>query len=77
MLIYEEKPDALTKEELFSIKKIVAEKLLTTDERPWITFPDAFKKIDDLRQEENTDQKFLKDYDLFLQDLQAKHEQNI
>jgi len=77
LLIYEEKPDALTKEELFSIKKIVAEKLLTTDERPWITFPDAFKKIDDLRQEENTDQKFLKDYDLFLQDLQAKHEQNI
>ena len=77
LLIYEEQPDALTKEELTSIKKIIAEKLLTTDERPWITFPDAFKKIDDLRQEENTDQKFLKDYDLFLQDLQAKHEQNI
>jgi len=77
LLIYEEQPDALVKEELVSIKKVIAEKLLTTDQRPWITFPDAFKKIDDLRQEEDADQKFLKDYDLFLQDLQAKHEQNI
>jgi len=77
LLIYEEQPDALVKEELVSIKKVIAEKLLTTDQRPWITFPDAFKKIDDLRQEEYADQKFLKDYDLFLQDLQAKHEQNI
>ncbi|HIC76344.1 MAG TPA: hypothetical protein EYO89_00580, partial [Candidatus Dadabacteria bacterium] len=77
LLIYEEQPDALSKEELSSIKKVIAEKLLTTNQRPWITFPDAFKKIDDLRQEKNADQKFLKDYDLFLQDLQAKHEQNI
>ena len=77
MLIYEEQPDALSKEELSSIKKVIAEKLLTTNQRPWITFPDAFKKIDDLRQEKDADQKFLKDYDLFLQDLQAKHEQNI
>ena len=76
-MIYEEQPDALVKEELVSIKKVIAEKLLTTDQRPWITFPDAFKKIDDLRQEEDADQKFLKDYDLFLQDLQAKHEQSI
>ena len=67
----------LTKEELANIKKLVAEKLLTTDNRPWITFPDAFKKIDDLRQEDNADKKFLNDYDLFLQGLQAKHEQNI
>ena len=59
------------------IKKVIAEKLLTTNQRPWITFPDAFKKIDDLRQEKDADQKFLKDYDLFLQGLQAKHEQNI
>ena len=77
LLIYEEQPDALSKEELSSIKKVIAEKLLTTNKRPWITFPDAFKKIDDLRQEKDADQKFLKDYDLFLQDLQAKHEQNI
>ena len=77
LLIYEEQPDALSKEELSSIKKVIAEKLLTTNQRPWITFPDAFKKIDDLRQEKDADQKFLKDYDLFLQDLQAKHEQNI
>ena len=77
LLIYEEQSDALSKEELSSIKKVIAEKLLTTNQRPWITFPDAFKKIDDLRQEKDADQKFLKDYDLFLQDLQAKHEQNI
>ena len=77
LLIYEEQSDALSKEELSSIKKVIAEKLLTTNQRPWITFPDAFKKIDDLRQEEDADQKFLKDYDLFLQGLQAKHEQNI
>tara|TARA_B100001167_G_C16614714_1_gene232072 strand:- start:57 stop:626 length:570 start_codon:yes stop_codon:yes gene_type:complete len=77
LLIYEEQPEVLTKEELANIKKLIAEKLLTTDNRPWITFPDAFKKIDDLRQEDNADKKFLNNYDLFLQDLQAKHEQNI
>ena len=77
LLIYEEQPEVLTKEELANIKKLIAEKLLTTDNRPWITFPDAFKKIDDLRQEDNADKKFLNNYDLFLQDLQGKHEQNI
>ena len=57
LLIYEEQPDALSKEELSNIKKVIAEKLLTTNQRPWITFPDAFKKIYDLRQEKDADQK--------------------
>jgi len=36
-----------------------------------ICCPDAMKKIDDLRAEENTDKKFLNDYDLFVQDLEV------
>jgi hypothetical protein len=35
------------------------------------------KKIDDLRADENTDRKFLNDYDLFVQDLKAYHRKNL
>ena len=59
------------------LKKEIAEKLLTTQQRPWITIPDAMKKIDDLRADENTDKKFLNDYDLFVQDLEAYHRKNL
>ena len=77
LLIYEEQPDALTKDELSSVEKEIAEKLLTTDQKPWITLPDAMKKIDDLRAEETTDKKFLNDYDLFIQDLETQHKKNL
>ena len=42
-----------------------------------ITIPDAYKKIDDLRSKEDTDKKFLNDYDLFVQDLEAIHRKNL
>ena len=35
------------------------------------------KKIDDLRTDENTDKKFLNDYDLFIQDLETQHRKNL
>ena len=60
-----------------TITEEIAEKLLTTDQKPWITIPDAMKKIDDLRAEENTDKKFLNDYDLFIQDLESQHKKNL
>ena len=56
---------------------LVAKKLLETNKRPWITIPDCQKKIDDLRADENTDKKFLNDYDLFVQDLEAQHRKNL
>ena len=59
----------------FSLKRSI--KLLTTDKKPYITIPDAMKKIDDLRAEENTDKKFLNDYDLFVQDLESQHKKNL
>ena len=77
LLIYEEQPDALTKEEISNVKKEIAEKLLTTEKKPYITIPDAMKKIDDLRADENTDKKFLNDYDLFVQDLESQHKKNL
>ena len=77
LLIFEENPDSLSKEELILVKKEIAEKLLTTEQKPWITIPDAMKKIDDLRAEENTDKKFLNDYDLFVQDLESQHKTNL
>ena len=77
LLIFEENSDSLSKEELTLVKKEIAEKLLTTDQKPWITIPDAMKKIDDLRAEENTDKKFLNDYDLFIQDLESQHKKNL
>ena len=51
--------------------------MLTTNEKPWITIPDCQKKIDDLRAKENTDKKFLNDYDLFIQDLESQHKNNL
>ena len=77
LLIYEEQPDALIKDELSLVKKEIAEKLLTTDQKPWITLPDAMKKIDDLRADEKTDKKILNDYDLFIQDLEIYHKKNL
>ena len=35
------------------------------------------KKIDDLRTKDETDKKFLNDYDLFVQDLEAYHRKNL
>ena len=77
LLIFEENPDSLSQKELALVKKEIAEKLLTTDKKPYITIPDAMKKIDDLRAEENTDKKFLNDYDLFVQDLESQHKKNL
>ena len=76
-LIYEEQPDALTQDVLKLTEKEIAEKLLTTDTKPYITIPDAQKKIDDLRAEEDSDKKFLNNYDLFIRDLEAKHKKNL
>ena len=77
LLIYEENPDSLIKEELILVKKEIAEKLLTTEQKPWITIPEAMKEIDDLRANESTDKKFLSDYDLFIQDLESLHKKNL
>tara|TARA_B100001123_G_scaffold429608_1_gene548370 strand:- start:147 stop:1571 length:1425 start_codon:yes stop_codon:yes gene_type:complete len=77
LLIYEENPDSLTQKELSEAEKGIAEKLLTTDQKPWITIPDAMKKIDDLRANEDSDKKFLNDYDLFIQDLESHHKGNL
>ncbi len=77
LLIYDENPDSLSKEELINVKKEIAEKLLITDQRPWITIPDAMKKIDDLRAKDDTDKNFLNDYDLFIQDLESQHKTNL
>ena len=77
LLIFEENQDSLSQEELTLVKKEIAEKLLTTDQKPYITIPDAMKKIDDLRADENTDKKFLNDYDLFVQDLESQHKKNL
>ena len=77
ILIYNEAPEALLANELDVVKKEIAEKLLTTEQKPYITIPDAYKKIDDLRSKEDTDKKFLNDYDLFVQDLEASHRKNL
>ena len=59
------------------VKKEIAKRLLTTNQKPWITIPDAMKKIDDLRAKDDTDKKFLNDYDLFIQDLESQHKTNL
>ena len=77
LLVFEENPDSLSQKELILVKKKIAEKLLTTDQKPYITIPDAMKKIDDLRADENTDKKFLNEYDLFVQDIENYNKKNL
>ena len=77
LLIYEEEPDALTKEDLVQVKKEIAQSLTSTNPKPYITFPDAYKKIDDLREKDETDKKFLNEYDQFLQNLESNHKKNL
>jgi len=77
LLIYDEDPNSLPEDQLKVVKKEIAENLLTTNEKPWITIPDCQKKIDDLRADENTDKKFLNEYDLFIQDLESQHKKNL
>ena len=76
-LIYEEQPEVLTQDALKQTEKEIAEKLLTTETKPYITIPDAQKKIDDLRAEEDSDKNFLNDYDLFIRDLEAQHRKKL
>ena len=49
-LIYEEKPEALPKEEYSQIRRTIAKRLLSTNNEKWNTIPRTYSEIDTLRE---------------------------
>ena len=49
-LVYEEKPEMLTKTEYNEIRKTIAKRLLSTNSEKWNTIPRTYSEIDTLRE---------------------------
>ncbi len=49
-LIYEEKPEVLSKEEYNQIRRTIAKRLLSTNNEKWNTIPRTYSEIDTLRE---------------------------
>ena len=49
-LIYEEKPEALTKEDYNQIRRTIAKRILSTNNEKWNTIPRTYSEIDTLRE---------------------------
>ena len=49
-LIYEEKPEALSKEDYNLIRRSIAKRLLSTNNEKWNTIPRTYSEIDTLRE---------------------------
>ena len=72
-------PDVLPKSDYENIHKIIANKILSTDNEKWNTIPKAYHELDTLREEferQGNDEKllFLEDWDHFLQDLEKQYQ---
>jgi len=61
-IIYEEHPNVLSKETFNKINRSISNKIFSTNKEKWNTIPNAYKEIDDLRNEYDNlnDQKTLR-----------------
>ena len=75
-LLYQEKPDLLSKEDYDEIHNTIVKRVLsTTDEKKWNTIPRTYKEIDDLRAkfEKNKDVeklKMLEEINIYIEELE-------
>ena len=75
-IIYQEKPDLLSKEDYDEIHGTIVKRVLsTTDKKKWNTIPRTYKEIDDLRAkfEKNKDNdklKMLEDINVYVEELE-------
>ena len=75
-LLYQEKPDLLSKEDYDEIHNTIVKRVLsTTDNKKWNTIPRTYKEIDDLRAkfEKNKDTeklKMLEDINVYVEELE-------
>ena len=75
-LIYQEKPDLLSKEDYDEIHATIVKRVLsTTDEKKWNTIPRTYKEIDDLRakfekSKETNKLKMLEEINAYVEELE-------
>ena len=78
-VLYQEKPDLLSKEDYDEIHNTIVKRVLsTTDEKKWNTIPRTYKEIDDLRAkfEKNKDTeklKMLEDINVYVEELEKNY----
>ena len=77
-LIYEESPELLSKNEYNQIHKTIADRILSTNEEKWNTFPRTFAEIDTLRvkferEQDNNKMKILEEINSYIEELEKKY----
>ena len=75
ILIFEEQPDLLEKENFLKIEEHLKKRIMSTNKERWITIYDAYKKIDDLRvkYDNNKENLFiLEDVNKYIENLEKK-----
>ena len=78
-IIYQEKPDLLSKEDYDEIHGTIVKRVLsTTDNKKWNTIPRTYKEIDDLRakfekNKETKKLKMLEDINVYVEELEKNY----
>ncbi len=78
-IIYQEKPDLLSKEDYDEIHGTIVKRVLsTTDKKKWNTIPRTYKEIDDLRakfekNKETKKLKMLEDINVYVEELEKNY----
>ena len=78
-IIFEENPNILSKETFNKINRSIAKQIFSTNKEKWNTIPNAYKEIDDLRDEyENREDKktliFLNELNYLVENIEKKFE---
>ena len=76
-IIYEESPEVLPDSIKNKVKKNIAERIFSTEKKPWTTISEFYKSIDDMRNKNENDEKILKkldEYNDFVMDIEKKYE---
>ena len=78
-IIYQEKPDLLSKEDYDEIHGTIVKRVLsTTDKKKWNTIPRTYKESDDLRakfekSKETEKLKMLEDINVYVEELEKNY----
>ena len=76
-IIYEEKPEILPESICKEVKKSIADRIFSTEKKPWTTIPEFYKSIDDMRNKKENDESVLKkldEYNNYVMDIEKKYE---
>ena len=77
-LIYQEKPELLSKEDYDEIHSTVVKRVLSTNNEPWNTIPRVYAEIDTLREKferskETEKLKMLEDINVYVEELEKNY----